>query len=164
MYSRLPSLPPHSQLLSLCIIASTVYLAPAHADNPSLETMVITASRIEQEIGDFASSISVLSQRDLEMIDATHVNQALVRVPGVWISRGNGQEHLTAIRSPVLTGAGSCGSFEISKNGVPVRGTGFCNANQLFDVNTEQAQRIEVLRGPGTSLHGNFSISRGNIN
>ena len=33
------------------------------------------------------------------------------KTAGVWLSRGSGQEHLTAIRSPVLAGAGSCGDF-----------------------------------------------------
>ncbi|MBT4522583.1 MAG: TonB-dependent receptor, partial [Halieaceae bacterium] len=37
---------------------------------------------------------------------------------------------------------------------IPLRATGFCNVNQLFDANTEQASRIEVIRGPGTASHG----------
>ena len=90
----------------------------------------------------------------LRQISAVHPSQALASVPGTWVNRGNGQESLVAIRSPVLTGAGSCGAFAITQDGVPVRGTGFCNVNQLFDSNFEQAGRIEVLRGPGTVLYG----------
>ncbi len=48
---------------------------------------------------------------------------------------------------------------------VPTRPSGFCNVNQLFEVNIAQAQRIDVLRGPGTvtygsnALHGAISIT-----
>ena len=80
------------------------------------------------------------------------------RVPGTWISRGNGQESLTALRSPVLTGAGSCGAFYMAADNISLRAPGFCNVNQLFDANTEQAGRIEVLRGPATALYGSNAM------
>ncbi len=119
-----------------------------------MESVVVTASRVEQNLATISSSISVVSEEQLELLDAVHPNQLFTAVPGAWISRGNGQEHLTAIRSPVFTGPGSCGNFYMAEDNIPLRGTGFCNVNQLFDVNTEQAQRIEVLRGPGTTSHG----------
>ena len=127
---------------------------PVAYGDGGMESVVVTASRIEQSLSTISSSISVVSQDQLELVDAVHPNQMFTSVPGTWISRGNGQEHLTAIRSPVFTGPGSCGSFYMAEDSVPLRGTGFCNVNQLFDVNTEQAQRIEVLRGPGTPSHG----------
>jgi len=34
----------------------------------------------------------------------THINQAWQQVAGAWVARGNGQESLIALRSPVLTG------------------------------------------------------------
>ncbi len=77
---------------------------------------------------------------------------------GVWLSRGSGQENLTAIRSPVLTGAGSCGAFLTLEDGIPSRPAGFCNVNQLFEINTEQAQSIEVIRGPGSALYGSNAL------
>src|SRR5690606_41694440 len=84
--------------------------------------------------------------------------EILARVPGTWISRGNGQEHLTAIRSPVFTGAGSCGSFYMAEDGVPLRPSGFCNVNELFEVDATQAQQVDVLRGPGTVVHGGNAL------
>ncbi|MCG8436347.1 MAG: TonB-dependent receptor, partial [Gammaproteobacteria bacterium] len=40
----------------------------------------------------------------------------------------------------------------------PVRPAGFCNVNQLFEINTEQAAQLEVQRGPGTALHGSNAL------
>jgi hypothetical protein len=85
------------------------------------------------------------------------------RVPGTYIQRGSGQESLTAIRSPVLTGPGSCGAFLFLENGIPVRPTGFCNVNDLFEVNSEQAEAIEIVRGPGSALYGSSAV-HGTVN
>ena len=80
------------------------------------------------------------------------------RVPGAWIARGNGQESLTSLRSPVLTGAGSCAAFFVGGDGISLRAPGFCNVNQLFDANTEQAGKIEVIKGPATALYGSNAM------
>lgn len=125
-----------------------------YANSLPMETVTVTASRDQQALGDQAASLTVISEQELDLNGQVHINELMARVPGVWVSRGNGQEHLTAIRSPVLTGAGSCGSFYIAEDGVAVRPTGFCNVNQLFDINTAQAGQIEIIRGPGTVVHG----------
>ncbi|WP_295871420.1 TonB-dependent receptor [uncultured Zhongshania sp.] len=135
-------------------------LSIAASDKPNKpETIAVTADRIEKQLGDQSLAISVISQEDIESIGHTHISQILSQVPGVSISRGNGQENLTAIRSGVLTGTGSCGAFYFAEDGIPLRAPGFCNVNQLFDVNAEQASRIEVIRGPGTAVHGSNALN-----
>ena len=109
-------------------------------------------------------SASAGSARDaIDLLGATHSSEVLNRVPGVMVQRGSGQESLTAIRSPVLTGAGSCGAFLFLENGIPIRPVGFCNVNEMLEINTEQADAIEVLRGTGTALYGSNSV-HGTIN
>ena len=81
-------------------------------------------------------------------------NQVFNRVAGAWVSRGNGQESLISLRSPVLTGAGSCGAFMTAQDGISLRSPGFCNVNQLFDANLLQAGKLEVLKGPATVVFG----------
>ncbi len=127
------------------------------------EVVVRASSSIHERLGD-SGSASALLVEEIQSIGATHVNETLSRIPGVWVSRGSGQEHLTAIRSPVYTGAGACGEFSYLENGVPLRPQGFCNINNLFEANTEQAQAIEVWRGPasavlgGNALHGAINV------
>lgn len=123
-----------------------------------IERMVITANRSKTTLLSTASSVDAIDSSALDLIGHQHISQALSRISGTWISRGNGQEHLTAVRSPVLTGAGGCGAFFMAIDGISLRAPGFCNANQLFDTNSEQAQSIEVLRGPASTLYGTNAV------
>ncbi len=104
------------------------------------------------------SSLSALTAAEIRTEAPKHPNELFDRVPGAWISTGSGQEHLTAIRSPVLTGAGACGAFMVLEDGIPTRPSGFCNVNQLFEVNIAQAGSITVLRGPGTVTYGSNAL------
>jgi iron complex outermembrane receptor protein len=58
----------------------------------------------------------------------------------------------------VLSGPGSCGTFLFLENSIPIRPTGFCNVNELFEVNSEQASAIEVLRGPAGVVYGSGAM------
>ncbi|GAB5414548.1 MAG: hypothetical protein Cons2KO_21510 [Congregibacter sp.] len=116
--------------------------------------MIVSATRSAESGLDIALPWSRIDSEAINLTAAVHINQLMQRTPGAWISRGNGQESLTAIRSPVLTGSGGCGAFYIAWDGISLRAPGFCNANQLFDLNSEQAGAIEVIRGPGTAVFG----------
>jgi iron complex outermembrane recepter protein len=149
-----------------CLTLTLIAAGVANGAGPDAlieEVVVVASSSIQARLGDTGSS-SVLLAEEIRNIGATHINETLARVPGVWISRGSGQEHLSAIRSAVYTGAGACGEFSYLENGIPLRPAGFCNINNLFEANTEQAQAIEVWRGPasavlgGNALHGAINV------
>lgn len=122
------------------------------------DTIIVTAERRAQSAAEIARSISVLDGDTLALISADHVSEALARVPGVGLHRGSGAEHLTAIRSPVLTGGAGAGSFLFLENGVALRSAGFANINGLFDAHHEIAKSIEVVRGPSGALYGANAI------
>lgn len=127
-------------------------------DTSSIEVISITASKNPLALNDTPDSISSVLGADIDLISPQHINQVLDAIPGTWISRGNGQEHLTAIRSPVFTGAGGCGAFFMGLDGISTRAPSFCNANQLFDINYEQAARVDVLRSPASTLYGSNAL------
>jgi iron complex outermembrane receptor protein len=131
--------------------------------NDTVSEIVVTGQRREQSALAHSGSIELLDGTLIDDVLHQHVHQLMTRVAGAWVSRGSGQEHLTAIRSPVLTGPGSCGAFLFLENGVPIRPAGFCNVNQLFEIDTEQAQSIEVIRGPGNALYGSNAL-HGTVN
>ena len=150
----------NNNLITLAILSSSIAFTNVSvaATKPSIETIVVTASRRADDSRTLAASIGVIDTQSIKITAHSHINEIVNQVAGAWISRGNGQEHLTAIRSPSYTGAGACGEFLMAENGIPLRATGFCNVNQLFEVNSEQAERIEVLKGPGYAFHGSNAV------
>jgi outer membrane receptor protein involved in Fe transport len=137
--------------------AATAATAATAADD-SISELVVTGQRREQPKLTHSGNIDRLDGDTIARVRHQHIHELLTRVSGVWLSRGSGQEHLTAIRSPVLTGAGSCGAFLLLEDGIPIRPAGFCNVNSLFEINTEQAQSIEIIRGPGNALYGSNAL------
>lgn len=89
---------------------------------------------------------------------ADHPAEILNTLPGVNIQMNSGQEHLIAIRSPVLTGGAGQGSFLILENGVPTRSPAFGNVNSLMEPHHEVANAIEVVRGPGSAKYGSNAV------
>lgn len=140
------------RLIAAAALAVTVTL-PVTA-----EEVVVTARRSTTAALDVPGSIGRLDRQTLADLDARHQADALNRIAGVEIQRGSGAESLTAIRSPVLTGPGACGAFLLLEDGVPVRPVGFCNVNGMFELNYEQADAIEVLRGPGPIAYGSNAV------
>lgn len=122
------------------------------------EIQVISTSRRAEGLAEVNAAVSVIGEEELSLLRMTHYQEALNRLPGVNINRNNGQESLASIRSPVLTGAGACGAFLMAENSIPVRSNAFCNVNQMFDAHTENAERIEVVRGPSSALWGSNAM------
>ncbi len=141
-----------SILLSLSLLSLNIYASPL------LETTITTATRSESLLKDTTASISVLSKEELTLLNPVHIHEVLQGLAGVNMHRGSGQESLNAIRSPVLTGAGACGAFLNTEDGIPLRAAGFCNLNELFEAHTEQAERIEVSKGSVSALYGSNAL------
>lgn len=89
---------------------------------------------------------------------ADHPAEVLNTLPGVNIQMNSGQEHLLAIRSPVLNAGAGQGSFLILENGVPTRSPAFGNVNMLLEPHYEVAEAIEVVRGPGSARYGSNAV------
>ena len=133
----------------------------ASAEDENLETLIISAATLPITKLHTVSAVSQLREDTLRLVSATHPNEFAAIMPGAWVSRGDGQEHLTAIRSPVFTGAGACSAFFVGEDSIATRSPGFCNVNQLFDTHYEQAQVIEVFRGPNSVVFGNNALFGG---
>ena len=141
-----------------CATIIALSVAPAAIAAEMLSEIVVTSERKEKALFEHIGNAAVLGGDDIQNVKHAHISELLTRVAGVWISRGSGQESLSAIRSPVLTGAGSCGAFLTLEDGIPSRPSGFCNINQLFELHTEAARAIEVIRGPGSALYGSNAL------
>ncbi|MBQ4832068.1 TonB-dependent receptor [Pseudoalteromonas sp. MMG010] len=124
----------------------------------SMERITTTAARTTVNSTPLPVVVSSIEQAQLDLIAPTHIEQVLKQVAGANVQHGNGQEYLPALRSSVLSGAGACGAILTAEDGIPLRAAGFCNINELFEAHSEMAQRIEVLKGPGSALYGSNAM------
>jgi len=141
--------------------ALSICLFGIHFAQPSFareDEIIVTATRRPIQAQDYAGSVSVLGIEDLQRTAPVHPAELLNQVAGVNIHRNSGQEHLTAIRSPVLTGGAGAGSFLYLEDGVPLRAAGFSNVNGLFEGALEIAGGVEVTKGPGSVLYGSNAV------
>jgi len=122
------------------------------------EDIIVTAARQERSAATTPASISHMDSAALADISAKHQADSMNRNAGVYVQRGSGAESLMGIRSPVLTGAGACGSFLVAEDSLPIRPVGFCNLNEMFELNYEQAGALEILRGPGSAMFGASAV------
>lgn len=154
-----------SCLAGLALAIAAAFALPAkaetHADaEPRAERLdrIHVSARLPRKAAAEAVAASRIDAGEIASIQPQHAQEVLARIPGAWASRGSGQEQLLAIRSPVLAGTGACGAFLVLEQGIPIRPAGFCNVNQLFELPLELAGAVEVLRGPGTAVHGSNAL------
>src|SRR6185436_18459947 len=131
---------------------------PPNAGTSPVDVVVVTASRAPKNVMTEPASVSRIGAAEIAELSPKHQAEALNRGGGVYIQRGSGAESLTAIRSPVLAGAGACGAFLVAEDNLPIRPVGFCNLNEMFELNYEQAGALEVLRGPGSAMYGASAV------
>ena len=124
------------------------------ADSVRLSPVAVYGDRSENQPG----SVATLEREAIDDINADHPAEVLNQLPGVNIQMNSGQEHLIALRSPVLTGGAGQGSFLILQNGLPTRSPAFGNVNSLFEIHHETAEALEVVRGPGSAKYGSNAV------
>ena len=123
-------------------------------DVTKVDEVSVIGTREAQSLKETALSIGVVKSDDIENIKPTHPSEIMERIPGVHVNVTGGEGHMTAIRQPLTTSA----VYLYLEDGIPTRSTGFFNHNALYEINVPQADRIEVLKGPGSALYGSDAI------
>lgn len=133
-----------------------VFPVLAAEDEPAvtLDEMSVIGTREAQSLKETALSVGVLKDDEIEYSKPSHPSEIMDKIPGVHVNVTGGEGHMTAIRQPITTSA----VYLYLEDGIPTRSTGFFNHNALYEINVPQAERIEVLKGPGSALYGSDAI------
>ncbi len=136
--------------VGLCMSAVTLAWPVAAATDDG-ETMVVTASAIEQNLKDAPASISVITQQDLQRRPVQNLKDVLKEVPGVQLTNEGDNRKGVSIR-------GLDSSYTlILIDGKRVNSRNAVFRHNDFDLNwipVDAIERIEVVRGPMSSLYG----------
>ena len=140
--------------LALAQVAPAPDPADASAAN-QVETVVVTANRSAKPIDQVGQSVTLLTAPQIQLDQETGVADILARTPGVVVTRNGGPGQPTSLN---IRGADSAQTVVLI-DGVKVNDPSNVGAAYDFaNLITGDVSRIEVLRGPQSTLYGSEAI------
>lgn len=122
----------------------------------ALEQETQIATRTKMNIDFVPGMVSVLYGKDLLERGVRNAGEALALIPGVELSVASDGQSQVFVRG--IGTAFSSGKIKVLFNGVPFNST-LSVATTSLHVPVEQIDRIEVIRGPGSTIYGEFAYS-----
>ena len=139
-------------------IASIAYPALADQGEPvELDEVVITASGFEQSVKDAPASISVIPAEELQKRSYSNITDAVKNIPGLYVTGGGGMQDIS------IRGMSSSYALYLV-DGRPISAGRSVNSNgtdagkQIALPPLSMIDRIEVIRGPMSSLYGSEAM------
>lgn len=134
----------------ICLSVSPSVLAE---ESTQLEQVVVTADRKARTVDETLTPVTVITRKDIEKYQATDVADVLRRVPGISITNNGGAGKATSV---FLRGTNSSHVL-VLVDGVKI-GSATLGNIAFADLSVDQIERIEVVRGPRSSLYGSEAI------
>jgi len=125
----------------------------AAQETKKLEPVVVTATKTETPAGQLGASVSVVTEDDFKTYHYLTVDEALRHVPGVEIRRSGSLGKATSI---TIRGS-NAKQVQVLVDGVRVKSPTLGEAD-LSDIPPDLIERIEVIRGPQSTLYGADAI------
>ncbi len=116
--------------------------------------IVVTASRSAQQVQDTLASTTVITREQIDQSQARDLYQVLRTVPGVHLKRNGGRGNATSLS---MRGGHSSGTL-ILVDGINVESATLGEV-ALEQIPLDQIDRIEVIRGPKSSLYGSSAMN-----
>ncbi|MEQ1598989.1 MAG: TonB-dependent receptor [Methylotenera sp.] len=143
--------------MSKKIIASLIVLAfasPSYsAENIELDDVVVTATRTPQPRETLIADVSIIEQEEIQRAGQTTLVELLQQQPGVEVSSNGGTGKLSSV---FMRGTNS-GHVVVLIDGMRI-GSATAGITAFENLTLSQVERIEILRGPATSLYGQDAI------
>ena len=148
---------PRYNKLTALIIATLTSAGAVAAQPDAQDTMVVTASGFQQKIQDSPASISVIPRQQIEDKAYRDITDALKDVPGVVVTGGGSSSDIS------IRGMSSKYTLIlVDGKRVDTRGTRPNSDNAGIEQGwlppLEAIERIEVVRGPMSSLYGSDAM------
>ena len=117
-----------------------------------VEEVVVTASFVDQNLSDLDNPIHVLDGEGLETSATTSLGEAIDSLTGVSIA-----DYGSAIGQPIIRGM-SGSRVKVLNNGLVTRDVSFLGPDHMNEVDLNNIEQIEIVRGPASLLYSNGAI------
>ena len=124
-----------------------------NGDSESGEKTVITPTRTKQLLKNSGSSVSVITQKDIESRKTPLLLDVLRQAPGLEVTRTQGIGGTTSL---FIRGASSAQTL-VFVDGVRMNSP-TTGAFDFANLTTDNIERVEILRGPQSTLYGSEAI------
>ena len=140
----------HLSLPVAVLLGSTAVAAQAQT---APETLLVTATRTAQTADQALASVTVIERAEIERKQARNVTELLEQAPGVVLTNNGGRGKPTSISLRGTTSKQVLVLIDGIKAGSATLGS------MAFEhLAVDQIERIEVVRGPRSSLYGSEAI------
>jgi vitamin B12 transporter len=143
-------------LTSLVAAPAAAQTAPPQAPAPEVkkvEPVVVTATKLETPAAEVGATVTVIEGDELLTYSYPTLDEALRNVPGVEIRRSGPFGKTTGVS---IRGA-NANQVQVLVDGVRVKSPTLGQA-ELADLAPDMIERIEVIRGPQSTIHGADAI------
>lgn len=135
-------------------VALSIAFQPAFAAPSEDEAaVVVTATRIPTRINEQIADVTVIERAEIEAAGATTLPQLLAQQPGLQIITNGGPGKSASL----FTRGTNAGHTLLLIDGMPL-GSATLGQPSLHNLPLAQIERIEILRGPASSLYGSDAI------
>ncbi|WP_371366948.1 Vitamin B12 transporter BtuB [Sporomusa rhizae] len=139
----------------LCCGGSTAGLAADKAEDFTLDSIVVTATRYEKPDVDVPASTTILTNKDLKNTGAENIQMALQKISGIsYTTYGPNGNPWSTMSNPIIIRGVSNGTL-ILINGTPINMSG---KYYLDSIPVENVERVEIVKGGGAVLYGSEAM------
>ena len=138
-----------------CLAAVLPCLAQAQSAAPSSEDLVVTATRVPSKVEDIPAGVTVIDRKTIEERGYVTLVDALTAVPGLHVAQSGGP----GSQASVFVRGTNSNHVLVLVDGVPMNDPADPGGAFNFGVDTlADVERIEIVRGPMSSLYGSGAI------
>ena len=137
----------------IAIAISVACATNASFAQDELDETIVTATRTPRPLDSLGAPVIVISRNDIERSMATDVSEILQQQAGLEIARNGGPGQTTSL----FTRGTESNHTVVLVDGVRVN-PGTIGGAALQNIDPESLERIEIVKGPGSSLYGTEAI------
>ncbi len=136
----------------ICAALVLSALCSSNTVSNEIEEVIVTSSLIDQTLSDIENPLHVVSGEDLSTNASQSLGESLDGLLGV-----SSSDYGSGVGQPIIRGM-SGNRVKILNNGMVVRDVGGIGADHVNDVDLNNIQQIEIVRGPSSLLYANGTI------